>query len=70
MEYVICCLCSLLCFVCGAWAARGIPHLPKKKDKPESVRPATDADDALSRDIAALLAYTGPRKEDEHDDNG
>ena len=55
MEYVICCLCSLLCFACGVWAARGTPHFPRRKNKQEPLRP-TDAEDALSRDIAALLA--------------
>lgn len=68
MEYVICCLCSLLCFACGVWAARGIPHLPRRKNKQELLRP-TDAEDALSRDIAALLAYTGPGKEEEDADS-
>lgn len=66
MEYIICCLCSLLCFACGVWAARGMPHLPRKKQE-ESW---SEADDALSRDIAALLAYTGPKKEeDAHEDS-
>lgn len=69
MDDVLYCLCNLLCFVCGVWAARGLPHLPKKKEKSASF-PATNADDALSRDIAALLAYTGPGKEEEHADNG
>lgn len=68
MEYIICCLCSLLCFICGAWAARGIPQLPHRKKKQESLHPA-DADDALSRDIAALLTYTGPGKEEEDEDS-
>ena len=64
MEYLICCLCCLLCFACGVWAARGAPHLPHR-GKREPQEAWTQADDALSRDIAALLAYTGPRKEDE-----
>ena len=67
MEYVICCLCSLLCFACGVWAARGAPKLPCRKKQETAHLP--DADDALSRDIAALLAYTGPGKEEEHADS-
>lgn len=67
MEYVICCLCSLLCFVCGVWAARGgkLPH--KKRNKQESEMTQTAVDDALSRDIAALLSYTGPAEKEKHD---
>lgn len=67
MEYVICCLCSLLCFACGVWAARGTPKLPRRRKKQEPTN-LPDADDALSRDIAALLAYTGPGKEEDHAD--
>lgn len=67
MEYVICCLCSLLCFACGVWAARGTPKLPHRRKKQEPTN-LPDADDALSRDIAALLAYTGPGKEEDHAD--
>lgn len=67
MEYIICCLCSLLCFVCGVWAARGIklPHRKRKKSENEIVQ--TAAEDALSRDIAALLAYTGPAEKETND---
>ena len=63
MEYIIPCLCSLLCFVCGVWTAHGLPE--RRPDKKEIW---TQEDDTLSRDIAALLAYTGPKKEDAHDD--
>lgn len=64
MEYIICCLCSLGCFACGVWAARGgsLPHIRRKQETPP-----TPADDALSRDIAALLAYTG--QEEPHADS-
>ena len=67
MEYIICYLCSLLCFVCGVWAARGIklPHRKRKKLENEIVQ--TAAEDALSRDIAALLAYTGPAEKETND---
>ncbi|MCD8356681.1 MAG: hypothetical protein LUE11_08945 [Clostridia bacterium] len=68
MEYVICCLCSLLCFACGVWAARGGPHLPRRRKKQNDAG-LPDAEDALSRDIAALLAYTGPGKEENHADS-
>lgn len=61
MEYLICCLCSLLCFACGVWAARGI-RLPHRRNKSDDTA-WSEADDALSRDIAALMAYTGPEKE-------
>ncbi len=61
MDYLICCLCCLLCFACGVWAARGIP-MPHRKQQQESW---TQAEDTLSRDIAALLAYTGPGKEED-----
>ncbi len=67
MEYIVCCLCSLLCFVCGAWAARGA-KLPRwKRKKPEDAAARTAVDDALSRDIAALLAYTGPAEKERTD---
>lgn len=62
MEYMICCVCSLLCFACGVWAARGV-HLPQRRKKQEEAW--SEADDKLSRDIAALLAYTGPKKEED-----
>lgn len=63
MEVIIPCLCSLLCFICGVWAAHGLPK--RRADKQEVW---TQEDDALSRDIAAMLAYTGPNKEDtDHD---
>ena len=61
MDYVVCCLCSLLCFMCGGWAARGM-KIPRRKKKPE-LRETEYGTDALSRDIAALLAYTIPGKE-------
>lgn len=68
MEYIICCACSLLCFVCGLLAARGLV-----RDAHRTPPPDTDwleHDDALSRDIAAMLAYTGPKKEeDAHEDS-
>ena len=66
MEYIICCLCSLLCFACGVWAARGLPQLPRRKQPQEDW---SEADDALSRDIAALLAYTGPKQEEDADED-
>lgn len=67
MEYIICCLCSLLCFVCGVWAARGIQLPQRKRKKPEGEIMQTPAEDALSRDIAALLAYTGPAEKETND---
>ncbi len=67
MEYIICCLCSLLCFVCGVWAARGIKLPHRKRKKPEGEIMQTPAEDALSRDIAALLAYTGPAEKETND---
>ncbi len=67
MEYLICCACSLACFACGVWAARGL-HVLHRRKKPEQAW--SEADDALSRDIAALMAYTGPnREEDAHEDS-
>lgn len=68
MEYIICCLCSLLCFVCGVWAARGTLFcLPRrKKQQPDAW---AEAEDVLSRDIAELLAYTGPKKEEYADED-
>lgn len=67
MEYIICSLCSLLCFICGAWVARGAPIPCRREKKPD---PAwSEADDTLSRDIAAMLAYTGPDKEDDTHEN-
>lgn len=69
MEYLICCLCCLLCFVCGVWAARGTPTLPRHKKRRKQEEHWTQAEDALSRDIAAMLAYTGPGNEEEtHED--
>lgn len=68
MEYVICCVCSLLCFACGVWAARGGPHLQNRRKKQENIS-QSDAEDVLSKDIAALLAYTGPGKEEDHADS-
>lgn len=67
MEYIICCLCSLLCFVCGVWAARGIKLPHRKRKKPENENVQTAAEDALSRDIAALLAYTGLAEKETND---
>lgn len=67
MEYIICCLCSLLCFVCGVRAARGIKLPHRKRKKPEGEIMQTPAEDALSRDIAALLAYTGPAEKETND---
>ena len=64
MEYLICCVCSLICFVCGIWAARGLIAEHHKPTQPQW----TEADDALSRDIAAMLAYTPVREEDAHED--
>ncbi|HIV68583.1 MAG TPA: hypothetical protein IAA32_06925 [Candidatus Butyricicoccus stercorigallinarum] len=64
MECIICCLCSLLCAVCCVWAVRGARRL-SGRNTPEEVW--SEADDALSRDIAAMLAYTGPKKEEERD---
>lgn len=65
MEYLICCACCLLCFVCGIWAARGI-----LLDRHKPQEPAwTPADDALSRDIAAMLAYSPNNEEDTHEDS-
>jgi len=55
MEYIICCLCSLLCFVCGVWAARGIKWPRRKRKKPEGEIMQTPAEDALSRDIAVEM---------------
>ena len=64
MEYIICCACSLLCFVCGVWAARGtLICFPRKKKQQADVW--SQEDDTLSRDIAQLLAYTGPKKEED-----
>lgn len=63
MEYIICCLCSLMCFVCGVWAAHGVPQTKHRQREQDG----TQADDALSRDIAALLAYTGPKTEEDMD---
>lgn len=66
MEYLICSLCCLLCFACGVWAGRGsAPTLPRRNKRRQQEEHWTQADDALSRDIAAMLAYTGPGKEDE-----
>ena len=65
MEYLICCVCSLICFVCGIWAARGIVT---ERQKP-SEQVWTQTDDVLSRDIAAMLAYTPGREEDVHEDS-
>lgn len=65
MEYLICSLCCLLCFACGVWAGRGAPTLPQRKKRRPQEEHWTQADDALSRDIAAMLAYTGPVKEEE-----
>ena len=67
MEYIVCCLCSLLCFVCGVWAARGAKLPRRKRKKPEDAAARTAVDDALSRDIAALLAYTGPAEKERTD---
>lgn len=66
MEYIICCLCSLLCFVCGVWAAGGLPEIRQNKQSDDSW---CETDDTLSRDIAALLAYTGPKKEETSDED-
>ena len=66
MEYIICCLCSLLCFACGVWAARALPKLPRRRQPEEDW---CEEDDALSRDIAAMLAYTGPKKEEDADED-
>ncbi len=68
MEYVWCCLCSMLCFVCGGWAARGMSIPPRKKKQAER-QEMEYGTDALSRDIAALLAYTIPRKEESDDES-
>lgn len=67
MEYILCCLGSVLCFICGVWAARGyiLPCRTKRRDSEIT----GGEEDALSRDIAELMAYTIPRKErtDEED---
>lgn len=65
MDYVVCSLCSLLCFVCGGWAVQGM-KIPRKRKKAE-MREMEYGTDALSRDIAALLAYTIPGKEEDND---
>ena len=63
MEYVLCCLCSVLCFWCGVLAANGLrmPHRRRKTDTDKA--DGMSGDDALSRDIAAMLAYTIPGRE-------
>ncbi len=66
MEYVIWCVCSMLCFVCGAWAARGMV-VPRRRKRMEDAED-TCASDALSRDIAAMLAYSIPGKEEQYDE--
>lgn len=62
MEYILCCLCSVLCFVCGVWAANGL-RMPQRHRKRTEVTDGIGGDDALSRDIAAMLAYTIPGRE-------
>lgn len=67
MEYIVCCLCSLLCFVCGVWAdAAQNCRVGNEKSRNDAAA-RTAVDDALSRDIAALLAYTGPAEKERTD---
>ena len=56
MEYIICCLCSLLCFACGVWAARGLPKLPRRRQPEEDW---CEEDDALSRDARLYRSEKG-----------
>ncbi len=63
MEIIICCLSCILCFVCGVWAAKGGALPPVRRQRRQEMYSRPEADDALSRDIAAMLAYTIPGKE-------
>ena len=68
MEYVFCCLCCMACFVCGVWAAKGWPVQRRNKPAPSAETESNSGMDALSRDIAAMLAYTVPGKEEPQDE--
>jgi hypothetical protein len=67
MEIIMCCLGCIACFWCGVWAAGGV-RLPRRHKTECRVTPKTE-EDALSRDIAAMLAYTIPRREREDEAN-
>ena len=61
MEILCYCIGAALLVLTGAVASGGL-HLPRRQ--PRSQAPAETPDDALSRDLAALMAYG--REEDDH----
>lgn len=62
MELILCCLGCVVCFWSGVWAAKGL-HLPHRPEKRSDRILETEGEDVLSRDIAAMLAYTIPGRE-------
>ncbi|MDO5547734.1 MAG: hypothetical protein Q4F79_04525 [Eubacteriales bacterium] len=62
MEPILCCLSCVVCFWSGVWAAGGM-RLPHRHSRRSEQITETDGEDALSRDIAALMAYTIPGRE-------
>ncbi|MGN1014447.1 MAG: hypothetical protein ACI4PM_03705 [Butyricicoccus sp.] len=68
MEYVFCCLCCMACFLCGVWAANRRPVRRRERQAPPEETQTNSGMDVLSRDIAAMLAYTVPGKEEPQDE--
>ena len=68
MESILCCLICVVCFWCGVCASNGL-RLPRRRSKPTEQLRAVSREDALSRDIAAMLAYTIPGREKDDETN-
>lgn len=61
MDIIICCLCSLACFLAGAAVARG------PAENTSAPEPSAMPDDPLQKDIETMLRYGGGWEEDTFD---